>query len=220
MGLTFNLNNVNGTATVRLKPWGIYDVVLKSIELVSGTNKEGKTWKGLKLKFSGEQGVFEPVIFCPADNDERPHGESDGNKWELPSSMEVLQCAIAHIVKILAPDMQEKLIKGASGLVLPDEFEKLVKILNTVLSKSFNKQTKIKIAGDNKGYATLPKYVSINKDGEAYLSNNWLGDNLAFTASEVKSMEKQKNAKPTDMKASEDKLDETDTDNSDLDFDV
>ena len=43
-GMTFNLNNVKGTAVVRLKAWGIYDVVFKGIELAKGTNKEGNEW--------------------------------------------------------------------------------------------------------------------------------------------------------------------------------
>lgn len=104
-GMTFNLNNVNGTAVVRLKAWGIYDVVFKGIELVKGKNKEGNEWKAMKIKFSGEEGIFEPLVFCPGEGGgERITGETGGKKWELPSALEQLQCSVAHVMANLAPE--------------------------------------------------------------------------------------------------------------------
>ena len=41
MGMTFNLGSTKGTATMRLKAWGIYNVTFKGIDYVEGTNKEG-----------------------------------------------------------------------------------------------------------------------------------------------------------------------------------
>lgn len=220
-GMTFNLNNIKGTAVVRLKAWGIYDVVFKGIELSKGTNKEGNTWKAMKIKFSGEEGIFEPMIFCPGDKgDERLSGESNGKKWELPSAMEQLQFTVLHVMSNLAPEMLEKFIKAVSGLTLPNDFEKLVEIMNKALSKAINKQTKLKLIGNNKGYATLPNFVGINKDGEAYINNNWLGDTVAFSDYEVKKMNEQKNAKPTAVKDEVDTTDDIAAGNEDLDFEV
>ena len=220
-GMTFNLNNIKGTAVVRLKAWGIYNVVFKGIELSKGTNKEGNTWKAMKIKFSGEEGIFEPMIFCPGDKgDERLSGESNGKKWELPSAMEQLQFTVLHVMSNLAPEMLEKFVKAVSGLTLPTDFEKLIEIMNKALSKAVNKQTKLKLIGNNKGYATLPNFVGINKDGEAYISNNWLGDTVAFSDYEVKKMNEQKNAKPTAVKDEVDTTDDTAAGNEDLDFEV
>lgn len=112
-GMTFNLNNVKGTAVVRLKAWGIYDVVFKGIELAKGTNKEGNEWKAMKIKFSGEEGIFEPLIFCPGDGgNERVTGETGGKKWELPSALEQLQFTVSHVMTNLAPEMMEKFVKA------------------------------------------------------------------------------------------------------------
>lgn len=220
-GMTFNLNNVKGTAVVRLKAWGIYDVVFKGIELSKGTNKEGNVWKAMKIKFSGDEGIFEPLIFCPGDNGaERVTGETGGKKWELPSALEQLQFTIAHVMTNLAPEMMEKFSKAATGLSLPEDFEKLVEIMNKALAKSLNKHTRLKLIGNSKGYASLPSFVSINKEGEAYISNNWLGETVAFSDYEVKKMNEQKNAKPTEVQDNVDATDDAAASNEDLDFEV
>ena len=59
---------------------------------------------------------------------------------------------------------------------------------------------------------------NINKEGAAYISNNWVGDNLAFSAYELKKKDAQANAKPT---AVDDVAPEsTEETNEDLDFDI
>lgn len=217
--MTFNLGNTKGTAIVRLKAWGIYDVVFKGLEYTQGTNKEGNVWKAMKIKFSGDEGVFEPLVFCPGeDGGERMTGESGGKKWELPSGLENLKFTIAHLLENLAPEYIEKFSKVS--VTLPDDFDKLVEILNKALAKAVNKQTKLKLIGNNKGYASLPNFISINKEGDAYISNNWLGDTVAFSDYEVKKMNEQKNAKPSEVKEDTDGVDDTAAGNEDLDFEV
>lgn len=217
--MTFNLGGTQGTAIVRLKAWGIYDVVFRGIEVVKGTNKEGQEWKAMKVKFSGDEGIFEPMIFCPKENgDERPHGENNGKPWELPSSLEILQFSVAHILDNLAPEYVEKFNK--LSLALPEEFDKLVETLSKALVKATSKKVKIKLCGDKKGYAVLPKFVNINKEGDAYISSNWLGDTVAFSAYELDTMKRFANAKPSTIKDDEDTTEESKDENTDLDFDL
>ena len=217
--MTFNLGNTQGTAVTRLKAWGIYDVVFKGIELTKGVSKEGKEWKAMKIKFAGDEGTFEASVFCPDENGaERRSGETGGKKWELPSNLETLKFTIAHLLTNLAPDNVEKFNKVTVSL--PDEFEKLVELLSKALAKAMNKHTKLKLIGNSKGYATLPNFVNINKDGDAYISNNWLGETVVFSDYEVKKMEEQKNAKPTAVKEDVDTTDDVAAGNEDLDFEV
>lgn len=218
-GLTFNLSNTQGTAITRLKAWGIYDVVFKGIELTKGTNKEGNEWKAMKIKFAGDEGTFDALVFCPGDNGaERVSGETRGKKWELPSALENLKFTIAHLLTNLAPENIEKFNKVTVSL--PDEFEKLVDLLVKALAKAVNKHTKLKLIGNSKGYATLPNFVNINKDGDAYISNNWLGETVAFSDYEVKKMNEQKNAKPTPVKDDVEETTDVEAGNSDLDFEI
>ena len=110
----------------------------------------------MKIKFSGDEGIFEPLIFCPGDNGaERVTGETGGKKWELPSALEQLQFTIAHVMTNLAPEMMEKFSKAATGLSLPEDFEKLVEIMNKALAKSLNKHTRLKLIGNSKGYVQV-----------------------------------------------------------------
>lgn len=216
---TFSLTNTNGTAITRLQAWTINEVVFKGVELKTGTTKDGNEWKAMQVKFAGNGGIFEPMFFCPKEGgDVRPSGETNGRSWEMPSQMEQLAFAVSHIVGTLAPANYEKLKK--MSLDLPREFDKLVETVKKALAPAVNKSTNIKLIGDNRGYAAVPNFININKDGDAYISNNWLGENLAFTPFELKKMDAAKNTKPTKVETSEDVEEESAEDNSDLDFDI
>lgn len=217
---TFNLTkNSQTTAITRLKPWTINSVVFKGVELKSGNTKDGGTWKAIQFKFSGDNGIFEPMFFCPKEGgDERMKGVTGDRKWELPSQMEQLAFTLAHVVGTLSPNGYAALQKVS--LNLPDEFEKLVEYVQKALKPALNKTTNIKLIADNRGYAAVPNFIGINNDGEAFLSNNWIGENLAFTAGEVKKMEQAKNTKPTEIKDDLDDATTDNTENDDLDFDI
>lgn len=195
--MNFNLSKTNGTAVTRLKPWTISKVSLQNVELKTGTSQEGREWKAMQFNFEGPEGIFEYKVFCPGEKgDERTTGNTNGKDWELPSAMEQLQFAIAHICTALAPNEFEKL-KGVE-LDLPKDFEKLVTAVKKVLAKAIGVETNIKLVGNNKGYADIPKFVNINRTSkDAFISNNWLGENLAFTPYEVQQMNKAKNSTPT-----------------------
>ena len=214
---TFNLTNTKATAVTRIQPWTISEVQFKGVEERSGNTKDGGVWKAIQFKFAGANGTFEPMFFCPKeDGDQRVSGETAGRKWELPSAVEQLQFAIAHIVGTLAPANFSKLQNVS--VELPKDFSKLVDLVKKATASAINKTTNIKVIGDNKGYAAVPNFTSINKEGVAYISNNWVGDNLAFAAYELKKKDAQTNAKPT---AVDDVAPESTEDaNEDLDFDI
>ena len=213
--MNFNLSKTNGTAVMRLKPWTISKVSLENVELKTGTSSEGREWKAMQFDFKGPDGIFEYKVFCPGEKgDERVVGNTNGRDWEMPSAMEQLQFAIAHICTALAPNEFEKL-KGVE-LDLPKDFEKLVNAVKKVLAKAIGTETNIKLVGNSKGYADVPKFVNINRTSkDAYISNNWLGENLAFTAYEVQQMNKAKNSTPTpasELDAVDDSADDDDID--------
>ena len=211
--MNFNLSKTNGTAITRLKPWTISKVSLESVELKTGTSKEGNDWKAMQFNFKGEDGVFEYKVFCPgAKGDERVTGTTNGKEWELPSAMEQLQFTIAHICTALAPTEFEKL-KGVE-LDLPKDFEKLTNAVKKVLAKAIGVETNIKLVGNSKGYADVPKFVNINRTSkDAYISDNWLGENLAFSAYQLQQMKKAKASTPTPVpEATEDGNSEEDDD--------
>lgn len=215
--MNFNLSNTNGTAITRLKPWTISKVSLESVELKTGTSSEGRDWKAMQFNFKGADGIFEYKVFCPGEKgDERIVGTgSDGKEWEMASAMEQLQFAIAHICTALAPAEFEKL-KGVE-LDLPKDFEKLVMAVRKTLSKAIGVETNIKLVGNSKGFADVPKFVNINRTSkEAYLSNNWLGENLAFSPYEIQQMNKAAKSTPTPVSDIDDSDNSSEEDDIDL----
>ena len=214
--MNFNLSKTNGTAVTRLRPWTISEVSLESVELKTGTSAEGREWKAMQFNFKGDDGIFEYKVFCPGDKgDERVVGNTNGRDWEMPSAMEQLQFAIAHICTALAPNEFEKL-RGVE-LDLPKDFEKLTKAVRQVLAKAIGVKTHLKLVGNSKGFADVPKFVNINRTTkDAFISNNWIGENISFTPYEVQQMKKAANSTPTPAPDSDPVDDSADDDEIDL----
>ena len=221
--MNFNLTSTTGSASSHIKAFEISKVIFDGIELKSGTSKNGRDWKAFQLNFKGDGWVFSPMFFCPTeDGENRVTGETDGRKWELPSSMEDLIHNVAHFMFVISPEGFEK-IKGKLSLELPAEFDKLVEILSKATKNSIGKEFYIKTVANNQGFANLPKSVKINsKTKESYFSNNWIStepDKLTFTASELKSKAAFENMKPSPMPKDDDDIEEdsaTTTDDLDL----
>lgn len=197
--MNFNLSKSNGTAIQRLQPWTISEVEFTGVEYRKGTSQQGNDWQAIQFKFKGDGGTFEHMVFCPGDKgDERVSGTSNGKNWELPSQMEQLQHTIAHVLSVFSPEGKKKL-EGVE-LDLPKDFEKLFQYIKKVLDPKIGTKTHLKLIGNNKGYATIPNFISINRDNkESFISSNWLGDTLAFSSYELQQKEKANNSKPTAM---------------------
>ncbi len=200
MQQNFNLTEVTGqvTGSNRLRGWEIHTVQFKGVEFVTGKSKEGKDWTAMKIKFGNDKGIFEHQVFCPANDDSRRSGETNGKKWELPSGLESLSLTVAYLCRSLDPELYEK-NKSKFVFELPAQFEKLVAFIGKLLERSINKTTQLKLVCNNKGYAQLPQFIRINRDGDVYLADHWLGDCCSFSDYEMTQMKKQKDAKPTDM---------------------
>lgn len=219
--MNFNLSKSNGTAVQRIQPWTITKVQFNGVELREGTSQAGNDWKAIQFKFKSDNGTFEHMVFCPGEKgDERMSGTSNGREWELPSQLEQLIHTIAHVLGVLNPEGFEKL-KGIE-LDLPKDFNKLFQYVKKVLDPKIGIETQLKVIGNDKGYASIPKYwIRINKDTkESFISSNWLGDNLAFSSYELQQKEKANKAKPTSMSDSESDSEDTSLNQNDDDWDI
>lgn len=216
--------DINANASNTLKAWGIYDVFFKGFEYIEG-EKDGKKWQAMKIKFQGKEGgTFEPTVFCPGEKGmERVTGETMGKPWVLPSAMENLSFTLAYVANKLFKEVFDK-NKDKLAVELPKDFKKLVEAMQKLAEagKAIDKETKIKVVGNKKNYASLPNFINISKAGDCYISNDWIGNNIAFSAYELKKMKSQTEAAPTNMDTavSDFKVDTTSEENNDLDFDV
>lgn len=225
MGMTFGIGkNVKGTSTAqpKLKPNEIHEVIFKGVTYAEFKNKkdESAPYQVMRVSFASEDGVYEETIFAPKEGDEVRKATKTGK--EMPSNLERFKFTLAHIGEQLAPANYEKF----KGLVfdLPEEFKKLVETFAKVTAPAVNKKTKLKLVMNNKQEASLPFFLNLSKEGEPYVSNNWLGDKVFFSDFEIEQMAKQQKAKPTDMNdAVEDGITESTAGtsaNSDLEFEV
>lgn len=219
--MKFNLANTSGSATSRLKPWGIYAVEFKGIENKTGTTKDGRTWKAFQLKFEAPEGTYEQMFFCPGEGgDKRRTGETGGRKWELPSEMENFAGNIAHFVSVMNPEGFTK-IQGKLNLDLPREFDKLVEVLVAALKSAIGRTFYLKLVGNNRGYADIPSLIRISKEGNAFPANNWLSSTegrLAFSPYEMREKDKAAATTPTQMPDVEVPEEENKDDDLDLDL--
>lgn len=206
--------NVTGVAKVqrRLKPWDIYKVKFDGarIDEVKGTKDPEAVYRILKVRFVNDEGYYEESIFFPKEDDDvRPTSKiknKDGKEVEIerPSSLENTEMFIAQVAAVLNPDMFKKLQQFAVEGKLKD-FETVAKFFVEKICKPvIGKETNLKLIGkkDKEGnyQPRLPYFTNINKQGELYLADNFLGDKLFFSDYEETQRKQYLSAKPTDMK--------------------
>jgi hypothetical protein len=92
----------------------------------------------------------------------------------------------------------------------------MCKALITILTPKIGTKTKIKLIGrtkqDGTVEAVLPKFVGVNKEGQLFTSDNFIGNNLYFKPFEEGKRAAFLNAKPTPMAAADPILDIPETD--------
>lgn len=224
--MQFSLSGTKGTSTIQPKLKGneIHDVVFKGVTFATFKNKkdENDPYKVMKIRFENEDGYFEHTVFAPKEGDDkRPSIVRNGVEKESPSNLERLKFLMAHIGEQLAPKDYEK-FKDLSW-DLPNDFEKMVKTFEKVTSKAVGTKTKLKLDKNKKGEAQLPFFVNLTKEGDVFISNNFVGDKVFFTDYELKRIEDANKAKPTDMEGAgiaEDSFDTDGAGNEDLDFSI
>lgn len=190
----------------RLKPWTINEVKFTGVDYKEGTASSGNKWQAMQFNFQGKEGTYSKMFFCPNESGFERRESTYGPN---PSDAEALMESLKYICDTLAKEAYNK-VAGKIVVDLPDEFNKLYEYIAKILKGAIGSTTNIKLIADNKGYATIPPFaVSLSKSDETpYISNRWLGDNLSFTASELKRMNETKNEKPSeinDIDASDDK---------------
>lgn len=190
----------------RLKPWGIYPVKFAGArkETIKGKKDPNAVYDILKVRFEGEDGYYEESIFYPKEGDEeRPtYKNKDGHEYQGASSFDRTMTFIAQVAEVLNPEGFKKMQDASSKF---RSFDDVVKAFITITEPVKGKETNLKLVGRTQNgsvVASLPKFVAINKNGEKFTCDNFLGDKLFFSAYEETKKAEYANAKPTDMTAS------------------
>lgn len=205
--LDFSINSsvsVVSNSIKQLAPFAIYDVKYEKSEIVEfdGKKDPGKHYKTLRVRFSNADGYYEETIFfpTPADGEPKEYERPDGTKQKFPSNWDRIKFFMAQVMTVLNPEGYKKFCEASSKF---KDFEMMANAFIKVLEPAMGKETKLKLMGrtDESGnvHATLPKFLSYNRDGQLYISTNFIGDRVFFSTYEEGQVQKFKNAKPTAM---------------------
>jgi hypothetical protein len=209
----FSFDNTAGSSQSSIKPRlegnEIYTVKFDGCEIkdIQGVKDPSQLYKVLILKFSNEDGVYEHTIFEPKEDEyqrtEREFTNKNGNveKIPQPSGVESLMLLLKHAIDSINPTVASKIDKGEASLKAKN-WEDLRKVVAAVLEPGIGAVTKIKLLKNNKGEAIFPGFfASVNRDGKAYIRNNFIGSKIAFTPYEADRIKNSTTAKPTEVDA-------------------
>ena len=113
----------------------------------------------------------------------------------------IRMAVVKQTAQVLNPAGFEKMQAASSKF---KSFDDVAKALITITEKVKGTETKLKLIGrnrDGKVVADIPRIVGINKQGESFISDNYIGDKLFFSDYEEGERQKYLKAKPTEMKS-------------------
>ena len=209
----------------QLKPWNIYDVKFTGCEIKEFDGKKDPTahYKVLAINFENEDGVFSVTNFFPKEGDDvrRSYDGKNGGKVEMPSNFETLMAIVKQTAMVLNPKGYEAMQAASSKF---KSFDDVANALIKVTDKVKGTETKLKLVGrtrDGKVVAEIPRIVGINKEGESFISDNYIGSKLCVSDYEEGKRAEYLGSKPTDM-AKKDESDDiaNEQENNDEEFDL
>lgn len=173
------------------------------IQDIKGVKDPSQTYKVIKLKFSNDDGSFEHTIFEPKDSDfvrgESKYIDKNGVENKIPqaSNVENMMLLFKHAIDIISPEVAKEIDNGTKNLGAAD-WDGLRKLVSQILDKNKGAELEIKLIKNNKGEGVFPGFFSaINREGKAYVRNNFMGKSLAFTSYEASKINNEATAKPT-----------------------
>lgn len=208
MDFSFDATAGASQSTIRPKLAGnsIYSVRFDGAEKkdIQGVKDPTITYEVLILKFSNEDGIYEHTIFGPKPEDGK-RGETEftnknGNKEKIPqpSNNENLMLLLKHVIDAVNPTVAKVIDSGEKKLGAKD-WVSLRELVLKICTQGVGAQTKIKLLKKkSNGEATFPGFfAAINRDGKAYIRNNFIGDKVAFSAYEITRITNEANATPS-----------------------
>lgn len=202
-----------------LAPFNIYEVTFDGLELndIKGRKDPNATYHTLKMSFSCKDGSYTNNLFIPqnpAEDCVRPkYANPSGGEREAPSRFENFELTVCQLCKAINPEGYEKmqeLSKNGKIKTMDDFIAVAMKVANAKKGAT----THLKLVGRTSNgatYANIPNVAALNKAGELYPGNNFVGDNLAFSSWEMQKANEFKNAKPSKVDEQASELDKANT---------
>lgn len=199
-------SSISNKKNTRLTPYEIHTVTFDGAEVKSGTSKAGNEYKLLQLSFSNNSGSADMTIFWPnpeKDGIREMKTAKDGHEYETPSRWEQTKAIISQTLETLSPEGLKKMSELSPKF---KTFDDMANVFVKLVNKCVGTEVDIKLNGyvNKDGYTqlTFPTIVGINKKGELFISDNYIGHgNLGLTDYEMRRAKEFGSAQPTAMKA-------------------
>lgn len=208
--MDFSFDATAGASQSNIKPRlqgnNIYTVKFDGCEIkdIQGIKEPEKVFKVLNLTFSNDEGAYYHTIWEPRPEDfkrtEKEFTNKNGNIEKIPqaSGSESMMLFLKHLIDAVNPAIAKQIDSGEKKLAVKT-WDELRNLINQILNGGKGAQTKIKLLKNKAGEATFPGFfTAINKDGKAYIRNNFIGEKIAFTPYEADRIKNESTAKPTD----------------------
>ncbi len=184
-----------------LAPWEIHDVQFKGVEVrhIQGKKDPTATYDILSIKYGDEDGGYYNLdMFFPKAGDDqvREFPGANGGTIKFPSTVMTITKTIQQTIEVLNPEG----LKELAGKNYTD-FNALATDFAKIMEPVIGKKTKLKLVGKNRNgrvEPATPRIVSMSKEGQPYISANYIGDKLFWTPWEEGQREAFKNAKPSE----------------------
>ena len=200
--LNFGFSSTSAVRNTRrpLAPWGIYKVKFTGAEIAifKGSKDPSVEYKVLRFNFENEDGYYSESLFFPKEGDDVDREyENNGGTMKFPSNFKVTMNTIKQTLQVLSPKGWEAVQKASAKF---KSFDDVANAAIKVLDKVKGTETEIKLVGKvskGKVVAKIPTIIRYNKEGELYVSDNYIGTKLYFTDYEEGERTKYLSAKPT-----------------------
>lgn len=200
--MNFGFSSASAVRNTRrpLAPWGIYKVKFTGAEIATfkGSKDPSIEYKVLRFNFENEDGYYSESLFFPKEGDDVDREyENNGGIMKFPSNFKVTMSTVKQTLQVLSPKGWEAVQKASAKF---KSFDDVANAAIKVLDKVKGTETEIKLVGrvsKGKVVAKIPTIIRYNKDGELYVSDNYIGTKLYFTDYEEGERNKYLNAKPT-----------------------
>lgn len=200
--LNFGFSSTSAVRNTRrpLAPWGIYKVKFTGAEIAifKGSKDPSVEYKVLRFNFENEDGYYSESLFFPKEGDDVDREyENNGGIMKFPSNFKVTMNTIKQTLQVLSPKGWEAVQKASAKF---KSFDDVANAAIKVLDKVKGTETEIKLVGKvskGKVVAKIPTIIRYNKEGELYVSDNYIGTKLYFTDYEEGERTKYLSAKPT-----------------------
>ena len=202
----FNFGDVVTTSAVNsssaLKPWNIYEGKFEGLERteLQGKKDPNSKYDTIKFSFSCDEGSFTSSIFVPSREEDfvrQVYTNKDGHEYERPSNFEEFKWTILQIASVVNPTGYEKLKTQVVKCKTIDDF---IKLVLAVANAKKGATVKLKLTGrESNGsvFAQLPRVCGVDRQGNCFVANTFIGNNVYFSDYEERKAAEYANRKPT-----------------------